>query len=686
MDIEKLEKLEKLNELKEKGLLTQEEFDAEKKKLLQPAKPKIEKKIEILSQENIKENSSNENSEKNRKFSWKNFFLSLFITVIFLLLFGFIAVSFGHSTEDFKGIYKVLTLFVATLFALYAIKKETYKYKNGAPAFGVFIGIAFLGPIGIWLISYQFLQIKNGFAEIKEIYKERNKIITGIGIVFLFGILALVTTIFYTKIKHNFNENSPVSENVSNNLIDADWWKTATLNDIKRELANGADINAKGNDKTKSGYLRTNVTPLVFALKYGNSDPKIIKLLINSGANVNAKEGEIGLTVLMYAAQFCNNPDIIDILISAGANVNAKKKSDGGTALIMAAIWNDNPQITKTLIENGADVQAKDNKNKTALDYAKEQKKEEVIAILKQAKEENTPNSNQSLTIPNNVSGDADSDSELSIEQDISPSQKDIYILKQTVKNIKKTFSKGFYTGLANTPNLSPSATHSGGGRILYSDFDTSWIEIDYQDVPIELCIQIAQQDYSFLADYEGIFMRIYGPNNEGTHEIYVNWEDGILSKEKAQQMCQACGGNCTISWIFGPRENEDEDYSDEYDSEQVDEVVWNDGKPQDATQAYRDASAEDRLSFNATFTGCLAQEKFNMQMQDALPLEAQFAMAFSGGSNTSRQCSCIFNAVKEYLGDEEFQQARKFRQQGRDGSADKIYEKALPAAFGSCF
>lgn len=487
MDIEKLEKLEKLNELKEKGLLTQEEFDAEKKKLLQPAKPKIEKKIEILSQENIKENSSNENSEKNRKFSWKNFFLSLFITVIFLLLFGFIAVSLGHSTKDFKGIYQLLTLFGAALFTLYAIKKETYKYKNGSPAWGIFLAVAIFGPIGIWLASYQLLQIKSGFLKLKDSseIKKRNKIATTIGIVFLSLISLFSVFLLYTKAR--------------------------------------------------------------------------------------------------YVAQ--------------------------------------NKNITARLSDTS-----------------------------------------------------------------ISPSQKDIYILKQTVKNIKKTFSKGFYTGLANTPNLSPSATHSGGGRILYSDFDTSWIEIDYQDVPIELCIQIAQQDYSFLADYEGIFMRIYGPNNEGTHEIYVNWEDGILSKEKAQQMCQACGGNCTISWIFGPRENEDEDYSDEYDSEQVDEVVWNDGKPQDATQAYRDASAEDRLSFNATFTGCLAQEKFNMQMQDALPLEAQFAMAFSGGSNTSRQCSCIFNAVKEYLGDEEFQQARKFRQQGRDGSADKIYEKALPAAFGSCF
>ena len=75
----------------------------------------------------------------------------------------------------------------------------------------------------------------------------------------------------------------------ANNLISADWWKKATLEDVKAEIAKGTDVNAPGTDKTKSGYLRTNVTPLVFALKYGNSDPEIIKLLINSGANRKVK-------------------------------------------------------------------------------------------------------------------------------------------------------------------------------------------------------------------------------------------------------------------------------------------------------------------------------------------------------------------------------------------------------------
>ena len=46
-----LEKLEKLNELKEKGILTQEEFEAEKKKLLKPNIPNVKTKVKSQKQE-----------------------------------------------------------------------------------------------------------------------------------------------------------------------------------------------------------------------------------------------------------------------------------------------------------------------------------------------------------------------------------------------------------------------------------------------------------------------------------------------------------------------------------------------------------------------------------------------------------------------------------------------------------
>lgn len=143
----------------------------------------------------------------------------------------------------------------------------------------------------------------------------------------------------------------------ANNLVNADWWKTATLDKVKAEIANGADLNAAGTDKAGNGDLRTNVTPLMFSLKYGNPSVETIETLIKAGANVNAKEQTLGLTPLIYAVDYNVNPKIIQTLVEAGADVNAK--SDGRTALFHAAHWNNNPEVINALIKAGADVNAK---------------------------------------------------------------------------------------------------------------------------------------------------------------------------------------------------------------------------------------------------------------------------------------------------------------------------------------
>ncbi len=99
----------------------------------------------------------------------------------------------------------------------------------------------------------------------------------------------------------------------ANNLVNADWWKTATLDKVKAEIANGADVNAKDNE---------------------------------------------GLTALILAARMTNNPEVIKALIKAGADVNAKIESGGskgGTALMVAAAANKNPEVAKVLIDAGAD-------------------------------------------------------------------------------------------------------------------------------------------------------------------------------------------------------------------------------------------------------------------------------------------------------------------------------------------
>lgn len=390
-----LEKLEKLNELKEKGILTQEEFDIEKKKLLQPEKIEVEKKAEIKTQKN-----ENKTSDKTNKINWKNCLISFFVMNFWMFLLGFISAILTHTTENVASIYKILIILVAIIYAFRAITKETYKYKNCAPAWGVFLAITFLGPIGIWLISYQFMQIKKGFARLKETIKTRDKIITGIGIVFLFSVLALIIFILFTEIKPKFDKysSSDVShtEKQTENLIDilqyfdlsADeiftengyseyhemmkrWWQTATVKDVMDVLDGGLEINKKyqgdmtlilfacnyaENPEIIDGLIKrgaeVDLNKAIILASSNENGARIIENLIKRGANVNYKDD---WSPLMMAARWNKNPNIIDVLINNGANIN-DKESGGMTATQLAAYGNENPQVLESLIKHGGKV------------------------------------------------------------------------------------------------------------------------------------------------------------------------------------------------------------------------------------------------------------------------------------------------------------------------------------------
>lgn len=94
----------------------------------------------------------------------------------------------------------------------------------------------------------------------------------------------------------------------SNNLINHGWWKTATLEDVRKEIKNGADVNAKDSD---------NWSPILLAMRHTNS-LEIVKTLIEAGADVNVK-GEGGVTPLSAAWLFLSQP-FIDLLLTSGVN------------------------------------------------------------------------------------------------------------------------------------------------------------------------------------------------------------------------------------------------------------------------------------------------------------------------------------------------------------------------------
>ena len=75
----------------------------------------------------------------------------------------------------------------------------------------------------------------------------------------------------------------------------------------------------------------------------------------------------------MYAARYNSSPDVITALLEAGASIN-DRTDDGMTPLMYTAQYNSNPDVITVLLKAGADATTKNNRNKTAFDYAKENK------------------------------------------------------------------------------------------------------------------------------------------------------------------------------------------------------------------------------------------------------------------------------------------------------------------------
>lgn len=133
-----IEKLEKLNSLKEKGILTQEEFDKQKEMLLSSSKKGV---------------------------NWKNVGISALFTLLFFTLQIVIVAVIKYITQDSQSnYYQISNILPAIILTILAKKYKFSDYKNCTPAIGAFIGIMLLGPIATWAVTYQYLQVKHGNA------------------------------------------------------------------------------------------------------------------------------------------------------------------------------------------------------------------------------------------------------------------------------------------------------------------------------------------------------------------------------------------------------------------------------------------------------------------------------------------------------------------------------------------
>ena len=126
----------------------------------------------------------------------------------------------------------------------------------------------------------------------------------------------------------------------------------------------------------RSGEL----TGLMLAAQ-SNSNIEVISILINAGANVNART-DGAWSALMYAAN--HNPRAISALISAGANVNARN-NEGYSPLIFAAA-NGHLEAVSLLLNAGADSSASAGRyGNTAMHDAARMGHIEVVSALLEA-------------------------------------------------------------------------------------------------------------------------------------------------------------------------------------------------------------------------------------------------------------------------------------------------------------
>jgi len=127
---------------------------------------------------------------------------------------------------------------------------------------------------------------------------------------------------------------------------------------VKEAIAQGADVNTQSD-----GW---SVLHFIFPTIPADSESlEIVELLISAGADINAKGGPLGRTMLIIAAE-TGEIELFKLLVSKGADLEIKDDDSEGTALVWA-VQSDNTDKVRLLIEKGADVNAKNNLGRTPL-------------------------------------------------------------------------------------------------------------------------------------------------------------------------------------------------------------------------------------------------------------------------------------------------------------------------------
>ena len=170
----------------------------------------------------------------------------------------------------------------------------------------------------------------------------------------------------------NAGANINAQDNLGNSVLMQAAKYNSNIKIIKMLINLGADINIKNaKGQTAEDFAKKNPNPLIQkiagVLKWAgdldnallnatteDATPETINALIKIGANTNAKNDK-GETVLMTAAANTSYPEVINTLVNSGRDIDVKS-DDYRTALMMAAKFNKNAEVVRALVNAALDL------------------------------------------------------------------------------------------------------------------------------------------------------------------------------------------------------------------------------------------------------------------------------------------------------------------------------------------
>lgn len=132
------------------------------------------------------------------------------------------------------------------------------------------------------------------------------------------------------------------------------------------------DVNLRDDDRR---------TPLMDAVLAEDADPRVVKLLIERGADISAVDKDQKWTALHFAARDQKDA-VVRVLLEAGAAFDPVDVL-GNTPLWWSVMhFSSNVAVIEELLKHGADPHKKNNYGVSPIDLARKAGNNEIVAIL----------------------------------------------------------------------------------------------------------------------------------------------------------------------------------------------------------------------------------------------------------------------------------------------------------------